>query len=57
MIDNAHNPTTQVNLKKSELYLIYNCLQDCMNSDDWSSYQEPLSGTLTKIGKLVDNLN
>jgi len=55
MIDNAHNPTTQANFKKSELYLIYNCLQDCMNNDNWESYQEPISGTLTKIGKMLEN--
>jgi hypothetical protein len=57
MIDNAHNPTTQATFKKTELYLIYNCLEDCMNSDDWESYQEPISGTLAKIKKIVDNLN
>lgn len=41
---------------KQELNLIYNCLQDCMNSDDWSSYQEPIEGTLTKIRQMVNNI-
>ena len=57
MIDNAHNPTTQATFKKTELYLIYNCLEDCMNSDDWWFVTNELSGTMTKIKKMVDNLN
>jgi len=57
MIDNAHNPTIQAIFKKTELYLIYNCLEDCMNSDDWKSYQEPIEGTLTKIGAMLYHLD
>jgi hypothetical protein len=44
-------------LNKQELNLIYNCLEDCMNSDDWSSYQEPIEGTLAKIEKMLNKLN
>ena len=44
-------------LTKQELNLIYNCLEDCMNQDDWWFVSNELSGTMTKIKKMVDNLN
>ena len=42
---------------KKELYLIYNCLQDCLNQDDWSSYEDPIEGTLAKIEKMLNKFN
>ena len=57
MIDNAHNPTTQVTLKKNELYLIYKSLEDALNSDDWPNCEELIEGTLTKIGEKLNKLN
>ena len=47
--------TYNMKLNKQELNLIYNCLEDCMNSDTWESYQEPISGTLAKIKQMANN--
>lgn len=41
---------------KQELNLIYNCLQDCLNQDDWSSYEDPIEGTLAKIEEMANNI-
>ena len=42
-------------LTKQELNLIYHCLQDCANSDDWQHMQEPIWGTLSKIQQMANN--
>ena len=44
-------------LTKQELNLIYNCLEDCMNSDDWWFVRTELDGTLTKIKQMVGKMN
>ena len=43
-------------LNKQELNLIYNCLEDCLNQDDWSSYANPIEGTLAKIELMASKL-
>ena len=42
-------------LTKQELDIIYHCLQDCMNSDDWWFVRNELSETMTKIKKIAKN--
>ena len=44
-------------LTKQELNLIYNCLKDCINSEDWWFAAPELSGTMNKIKQMVKNLN
>ena len=44
-------------LTREELELLRNCVQDCANSDDWKSYQEPFEGILSKFSKMINNFN
>ena len=39
-------------LNSEELDLIYNCLEDCLNSDDWRFSTELISETMAKIEKI-----
>lgn len=39
-------------LNKTELELIYNCLEDCLNSDDWRFSTDLISKTMDKIDKI-----
>ena len=38
-----------------ELDIIYDCLEDCLNSDDWEFNADPISKTMTKIDKIRRN--
>ena len=42
----------QTQLNSDELDLIYNCLEDCLNSDDWEFNIDLISNTMTKIDKI-----
>jgi len=42
----------QKQLNSDELDLIYNCLEDCLNSDDWEFNIDLISNTMTKIDKI-----
>jgi len=42
----------QKQLNSDELDLIYNCLEDCLNSDDWEFNTDLISNTMTKIDKI-----
>ena len=42
--------TTQLN--PLELELIYNCLEDCLNSYDWRFSTDLISKTMAKIDKM-----
>ena len=39
-------------LNETELELIYNCLEDCWNSDDWRYSKDLISKTMAKIDKI-----
>jgi hypothetical protein len=41
---------TQLNI--TELDIIYECLEDCLNSDDWEFKSDPISKTMTKIDEI-----
>ena len=41
---------TELNI--SELDTIYDCLEDCLNSDDWEFNTDLISKTITKIDKI-----
>ena len=42
----------KLELNSDELDLIYNCLEDCLNSDDWEFNIDLISNTMTKIDKI-----
>jgi len=43
-------------LTKSELDLIYNCLQDCANSDSWEHYADIVWELSTKVKEIANNI-
>ena len=44
-------------LTKQELNLIYHCLTDCANSDDWQHLDHEIWGTAAKVRQMVDAKN
>ena len=42
----------QLQLNSDELDLIYNCLEDCLNSDDWRFSTDLISNTMDNVDKI-----
>jgi hypothetical protein len=48
--------TNNMELTKHELNLIYNCLEDCANSDSWEHYSDIVWELSIKVKEMVNNI-